>query len=1757
MKRLLLLFSLLLFFVFPVSGANDDHEKTVRLKPPAGQEPMLILLIEAQDFAHTYPADEFQKLFFGDKPSVKNYFWEQSYQTFELVPANENYGTVNDGVVGWIKVSKKFSDYAEGNGVYDMIQEALEISYNAGWVDYSKYDRNEPKGYLSTDELHIFAVIAAYDMVVDSDSSLYPYVQRRHIATDPEFFYVDSVFIAVGAEGGGMALAGEILRIRDDKIVKNKMGPMAHEVGHDLGLPEHYRDIDGDMFFENAAAWCLQGSGDSEAIPKDSDYDNLNFPNSLCAPHRIQLGWVEPIVITKDDNYSLNYIENSIKGEAFKVWENGNPQNEYFIIENRFKQLSSNYDSFIPNSGLLIWHVDSSRIKNAKEDYALGIALEDANYNGVIGESGDVFSASTKKEFLQKATEPNSTSNDGSITGVAVYNISHAAEEMTMKIHVSHEPVKLAAAANPASIKADNNSTAEVSAFLLDVWDDTVKTVTRTVTFRIIAGEEYGVLIGPTQVETQNGAATTRLQSTSSVGVVQIEASSEGLEKDTVTVYTYYQPTIVNGYIRENTTWTQANSPYEVTGDIIITEGVVLTIEPGVVVKIKGYADIVVQGGLWAEGTPYNRIIFTAAGNPIPGAWGGIEFQRTTMDGSSKLAWCEFQYGGGADLGFPIRLDLRANPVIQNISMVSCKINAVGLLGGYYNVDVQIDNPGVPLWPNGDIRIQPGAVLSIAPGCIFKMNSTIDILIDGGLSANGTESQPIIFTSFRDDARGGDSNGDGSSSPRAGDWGGIEFNSTTIDASSKLEWCEFYYGSGADAGYPIKLDLRANPEINNVKIENCKINAIGLRGGYYDVDVKIDNPGLPLWFTGDVLIYPGAVMTIEKGCLFKMNQTIDIGIEGGLNASGTKSEPIIFTSYRDDKRGGDSNGDGSSGPVAGDWGGIEFKSTTMDDASRLEWCEFYYGSGADLGYPIMLDLRANPEIQNVKIENCRKNGIALKGGNYNVDVKIENPDLPLLPTGDIVIQQGAVLNIEEGCLFKMDYGLDFSIQGGLKAIGSPANPIIFTSYKDDSRGGDTNNNGYSRGVPGDWGGIKFESTTLDDKAQLSYCQFYYSGSGIGYPIVCNNANPLLQNITIDSSKSHGIYLYNDAQPDLGGGNRGSVGQNRFLGFTATANKYAIYNNGAASVFARYNFWETSIASVISDNIYDYYDNPSKGIVYFDPFNETGDFNPPEVTLLAPNGGEKFHYGESQQIQWNAIDQTGVYQIILYFSRDGGSTFEPIDTVSNSGRYNWTIPDLTSYYSRIKVAAIDIDNNLSYDISDNDFWITSFEPPGNEPPESPQIIYPENNTEMTPDDYLVWTQARDPNPDDVVSYHIQIDDDSAFSDPEINFTDSFEDQSKIQKDQMEQNQQLFANFSIAVLISELSGYDHLEDDQIYYWRVRAVDNFGATSEFNDSTHRFFFNKINTTPQTVNKGFSPAQGDTIQDLTPEISWFHATDPDWSDDQSKLKYVLQLSDDNFNAGPDFQYETRPGFSSFFVPDTLKDDAFWYYRLKTRDDEGAESSWSEVQWFYTNHPEPPGPFKLLQPANHDTIDSLTVFLDWEEASDPDKGDRVLFKIMLNEGERFDSLNAIVIDSLSQSHYLLTDFLEKGATYSWRVYAYDRYGLETRCEQDFWTFSVDSFLTGIDESQQNLPVNFFLSQNYPNPFNPTTTIRYGLPKSVHVTVEIFNVLGQRVAILLNQRQKAGYHQILWDAGLQSSGIYICRIVAGGFVATKKMLLIK
>lgn len=106
--------------------------------------------------------------------------------------------------------------------------------------------------------------------------------------------------------------------------------------------------------------------------------------------------------------------------------------------------------------------------------------------------------------------------------------------------------------------------------------------------------------------------------------------------------------------------------------------------------------------------------------------------------------------------------------------------------------------------------------------------------------------------------------------------------------------------------------------------------------------------------------------------------------------------------------------------------------------------------------------------------------------------------------------------------------------------------------------------------------------------------------------------------------------------------------------------------------------------------------------------------------------------------------------------------------------------------------------------------------------------------------------------------------------------------------------------------------------------------------------------------------------------------------------------------------------------------------------------------------------------------------------------------------------------------------------------------------------FTATKTGTSIDDGiNPEQAVQITLSQNYPNPFNPVTQIQYTLPESADVRLDVYNLTGQRVAILVNDTQHSGTHTVPFDAAHLASGVYLYRLSAGSFVQTRKMLLVK
>jgi len=310
---------------------------------------------------------------------------------------------------------------------------------------------------------------------------------------------------------------------------------------------------------------------------------------------------------------------------------------------------------------------------------------------------------------------------------------------------------------------------------------------------------------------------------------------------------------------------------------------------------------------------------------------------------------------------------------------------------------------------------------------IVKLRPDCRLIIDGKLVAAGTASQPIYFTSYRDDSAGGDTNGDSSSGAR-GDWNWIQFNAISDD-TSLIEYAIIRYGGGerlqrgvfgnvylrdasptirnttlahsAGAGIYLESTLAAGsaaPVISNNLFSNNNssistdvtsrpaltsntssangTNGLLVRGGTINSNTNWDQLDMVYRVAGDITVASGATLTIAPGMIIKFNSNVTLFVDGKLEAMGAANQPIYFTSYRDDSAGGDTNGDSSSG-ARGDWNWIQFNAIS-DDTSLIEYAIIRYGGGERLQRGVFgnVYLRdASPTIRNTTLAHSAGAGV--------------------------------------------------------------------------------------------------------------------------------------------------------------------------------------------------------------------------------------------------------------------------------------------------------------------------------------------------------------------------------------------------------------------------------------------------------------------------------------------------------------------------------------------------------------------------------------------------------------------------------------------------------------------------------------------------------------------------------------------------------------------------------------------------------------
>lgn len=295
--------------------------------------------------------------------------------------------------------------------------------------------------------------------------------------------------------------------------------------------------------------------------------------------------------------------------------------------------------------------------------------------------------------------------------------------------------------------------------------------------------------------------------------------------------------------------------------------------------------------------------------------------------------------------------------------------------------------------------------------------------------------------------------------------------------------------------------------------------------------------------------------------------------------------------------------------------------------------------------------------------------------------------------------------------------------------------------------------------------------------------------------------------------------------------------------------------------------------------------------------------------------------------------------------------------------------------------------------------------------------------------------------------------------------------------------------------------------------------------------------------------PADKEEDVAQNPELSWSSVANVDG--------YRLQISKSSlFTEEGTVLDESSVQISSFEVDTELDYQQKYYWRVQAHNQNGT-GEWSISKSFTTKEkseddPEVPEIPTLNTPGDNTELNVqkgfLSHYFSWSNIREAD-----LYHLQIADDTDFE--NTIVDLTLDKFDTRIDyDLMEEETEYYWRVRAKNEAGYSDWSEVfSFYYPNQDP----VSAEKENRPIEFALHQNYPNPFNPTTRITYDIKEATNVKLTVYNVLGQEVITLVNERKSAGRYNINFDAGNLTSGMYMYRIEAGDFVKTKSFMLIK
>ncbi len=480
----------------------------------------LVILVDFTDNVSSVEATFFDDLMFEDaNGTVRDFYDEVSYGELEI-------STVDfPSDIAWVRAPETYAYYVDGQngtGSYPqnsqgLVEDVVEAVDDV--VDFGDYDHD---GDGDVDGLFVVhagpgAEYTGSDDDIWSHAWSLPWPGAQH----------DGVWVR------RYSVEPEYWQNANDMTP----GVYAHEMGHSVfGLPDVY---DRDYTSSGLGNWSLMAGGSWNGTLGSSPA----HPDLWC---RMEMGYVDPINVTVDQiGLEIPAIQDT--SVAYRLWTDGNPSNQYFLVENRQQ---TGYDAHLPGEGLLIYHVDDNVGSQNDNEWYPGhenqghylVALEQADGDWDLeqdvnrGDSGDPWPGSQNETDFNDASTPNSDSYAGATTDVAVENISASGMTMTADLIVGNEPFELPIPTNVQATLDDQIGEVSLTWDAVEPGDNTLEeyrvyldgvlagsTTETAFTDYLLDYDSYSYTVRAVYTEGQSGASDPATVNWSSPGTAHFE----------------------------------------------------------------------------------------------------------------------------------------------------------------------------------------------------------------------------------------------------------------------------------------------------------------------------------------------------------------------------------------------------------------------------------------------------------------------------------------------------------------------------------------------------------------------------------------------------------------------------------------------------------------------------------------------------------------------------------------------------------------------------------------------------------------------------------------------------------------------------------------------------------------------------------------------------------------------------------------------------------------------------------------------------------------------------------------------------------------------------------------------------------------------------------------------------------------------------------------------------------------------------------